>query len=96
MSDHSLEEKTVKIVTADDCIIFMIHYKTISSTTCEGPMIRVKKTNHIQVDLSHIDYASLIPEAEIGETRGTLSLLTGVWTGISFCLKTKSLQQGFH
>ena len=63
LTDQSLEENTVKIVTADDCIIFMIHFKTISSTTCEGPMIRVKKTNHIQVDLSHIDYASLIPES---------------------------------
>ena len=52
-----------KVVTANDCIIFMMHLKTISSTSFEGPIIRVKKTNHHQVDLSHIDFHSLLPES---------------------------------
>ena len=63
LTDQRLEEKTVKIVTANDCIIFMMHLKTISIKTFEGPKIRVKKTNHLQVDLSHIDLASLLPES---------------------------------
>ena len=36
LTDQSLEEKTVKIVTSDDCIIFMMYVKTISGTTFEG------------------------------------------------------------
>ena len=63
LTDQRLEEKTVTIVTANDCIIFMMYLKTISIKKFEGTIIRVKKTNHLQVDLFHIDLASLLPES---------------------------------
>ena len=87
-----------KEITASDCINFMMHLKTISFFIWRPNNQNPEDKPPAGVLVPHWlpQLVTRVLAAEVGQTIGTISLLTGVWKGISFCLNTKPLQHVFN